>query len=349
MKTKPASPMIEVLTPIWQRVLHCSSIHVEANFFDLGGDSLLALELFNEIGQACGRELPPVMIYQAPTLAALAALLEEPTIPPFPPLVLLKAGTQDPPVFITHGLGGSVMDFFQVIRHVESNHPIHGMQAKGIDGMDEPFDSIEGMAQNYLDAIMQLQPHGPYLLIGYSLGGLVTLEMAHRLSEAGEKVALLAMLDTYPHINHLSLGQRTRLLARLVGRHASVMTQLPVRRALSYIFRPSERRLHIPGDSSGSARYQSPNALSPAMQRLRDSAYHALAHYRPRFYRGKVKFVRAEIVTDFPDNPSAVWGKLVDDLEVETIPGDHLGIMTTHFESLARILSRYVREAVCHQ
>ena len=338
--------MADVLTPIWQRVLQVPSISVEDNFFDLGGDSSLALELFNEIARACGRELPPVTIYHAPTIAGLADLLEQPTTPRLPPLVLLKPGTQAPPVFITHGLGGSVMDFYQVVKHIQLPNAIHGMQTRGIDGVEEPFDRIEDMAQFYLDAIREVQPHGPYLLIGYSLGGLVTLEMAQRLSESGEKIALLAMLDSYPNIRYLPPGQRIRLLRRLVARHASTVVQLPMREALSYILRPSERRQHIPGDHSGRARYQS-SGVSPAMQRVRDSAYLALSRYQPRFYRGAIKFVRAQVSTDFPDDPAAVWANLANQFEVETVPGDHLEIITTHFAQLACVLARFVTEALC--
>src|SRR5208282_5122258 len=103
--------MIEALTPIWQRVLQLSSVGVNDNFFDLGGDSALALELFHEIALACGRELPPVMIYHAPTIADLAGILEQPVAQRVPPLVELKSGSRQPPIFIAHGLGGSVMDF----------------------------------------------------------------------------------------------------------------------------------------------------------------------------------------------------------------------------------------------
>ena len=334
---KPTSTMIEVLTPIWQRVLRHSPIDVEDNFFELGGDSSMALELFNEIARECGRELPPVMIYHAPTIGALAALLDQPAPPRVPPLVELKAGTEEPPVFITHGLGGSVMDFFQVVRHMQTWHPIHGMQAKGVDGVDEPFEHIEDMAQFYLDAIKEVQPHGPYLLIGYSLGGLVTLEMAQRLSQDGEKVALLAMLDAYPQISYLSAGQKLRLAMRQLMRRTSSLMQFPMH---------PEGRPIVSSD-----RYRPPNgvALSPAMQRVRDRAYLALTRYRPQFYRGKIRFVKAEISSDFPDDPGAVWGKLVSEFEVDTVPGDHLGIITTHFESLASVLSRYVREALCQK
>jgi acetoacetyl-CoA synthetase len=325
VKPAAASAMIELLTPIWQRVLQQPSIRAEDNFFDLGGDSSLALRLFNEIAQACGRELPPVTIYQAPTIASLAALLEQPTAPRFPTTVLMKAGTKKPPVFLAHGLGGSVIDFFQPVKHIQSERAIYGLQAKGIDGADEPLDSIEEMAQFHLDAIRQLQPRGPYILIGYSLGGLVMLEMAQRLSANGEKIGLLAMLDAYPDARFLSLTQRIRLAARQV----------------------KQRGFPVPRDLDASSSYQAPAgvSVSPAMQRVRDAAYLALARYQPRFYKDKIHFVRAEISGAFPDDPVAVWGHLAEKFEVDTVPGDHLGIITTHFESLAAVLSRYLRGA----
>jgi acetoacetyl-CoA synthetase len=337
--------MVDVLTPIWQRVLQVPSIAVEDNFFDLGGDSSLALELFNEIAKTCGRELPPVAIYHAPTIAALADLLEQATAPKLPALVLLKPGTQNPPIFITHGLGGSVMDFYQVVKRIDIPNAIYGMQAKGIDGVEEPFDRIEDMAQFYLDAITDVQPHGPYFLIGYSLGGLVTLEMAQRLTKAGEKVGLLAMLDSYPNIRYLGAVQQLRLLGRLIGRHGSMVMRLPPGEALAYLLHPSERRQHVPGDHTGKARFQS-SSVSPVMQRVRDCAYAALRRYQPGFYPGKISFVRAQVVTDFPYDPTAVWGGLANEVVVETVPGDHLEIMTTHYARLASLLSRFMRDAL---
>lgn len=343
MNPMQTSTAVEMLTPIWQRVLQLPSVDVEDNFFNLGGDSSLALQLFNEIARAGGRELPPVTIYLAPTIAALAAVLEEPADLRFPALVSLKDGSAQPPLFVTHGLGGSVIDFFQVVKNIQTEHPIHGMQAKGIDGTEEPFDRIEDMAQFYLDAIRQIQPHGPYLLAGYSLGGLVTLEMAHRLIACGEKIALLAMLDSYPDIRYLSLAQRVRLVTRLTTRRAANAMKLPVTDALSLILRPSQRRSRTPRVS-----YQPPPdmPLSPAMQRSRECAYLALTRYEPRFYPGTIRFIRAEIPTDFPSNPSAVWSHLANKFQVETVPGDHLGIMSSHYEKLASLLSRYVREAL---
>jgi thioesterase domain-containing protein len=321
----PTSAMVEVLVPIWQRVLQLPSVGADDNFFDLGGDSALALELFNEIALASGRELPPVMIYHAPTITALAGLLEQPTTPRVPPLVRLKSGSEEPPVFIAHGLGGSVMDFFQVVKHIQTPRAIHGMQAKGIDGVEEPLDRIEDMARYSLDAVKQVQPHGPYLLIGFSLGGLVALEMAQQLIAEKEKIGLLLMLDSYPHVSRLSRGQRARLSSRQTWRRFA-------------------RRLHWLGVKPP---YQTTVETSPsaALQHFRYTSYMALERYQPRFYPGKINFVRAAIPTDFPANPSAIWSPLANQLELKTAPGDHLGIMTTHFESLASVISGFLRGA----
>src|ERR1700723_4631348 len=347
VKTSSSSVALDQLIPIWERVLQRSPIGVHDNFFDLGGDSLLAVNLFFEIEQAFGREMPPVMIYQAPTIAALAAELELPSASRLPALVLLKPGNNEPPIFIAHGLGGSVIDFYQLVKYIDSPQPIYGMQARGIDGVDEPFDRIEDLAQFYLNAIKGLQPHGPYFLVGYSLGGLVMLEMAQRLTENGEKIALLAMLESYPHPRFLSLKQRVRLGSRLANQHASTVGKLPIRDALSYIIRPSERRLYVARDANGGAPSQIPAGAShtPAMQRARERAYRALTCYRPHFYNGTIKFVRAELLTDYPDDPAAVWSNLAANFQFETVPGDHLGILGTHFESLAAVVSRYLNEA----
>jgi len=125
-------------------------------------------------------------------------------------------------------------------------------------------------------------------------------------------------------MRYLSLGQRIRLAAR-----------------------QARRGLHILENLSGRALYQPPAGASfnPTMQRVRDSAYLALTRYRPRFYPGKIKFVRAAISSGFPDDATAVWAPLAREFEVETVPGDHLGMIATYHAELASVLSRYLGEA----
>ena len=344
MEHQLTSGAIDTVTSIWQRVLARPCVSIEDPFFDVGGDPSSAIRLFAEVAKEFGRELPPETIYQAPTVASLAALLENPSKPLLPPLSLLKAGSEAPPVFIAHGLGGSILEFFPVVRHIQSSRPIYGIQAKGTDGLQDPLDRIEDMAQFYLDAIGEVQPRGPYLLIGYSLGGLVTLEMAQRLSARGEKVALLAMLDAYPFRSYLPFSQRVKLMSRRARYHASIARKLPARQAVTYFLNPAQRQAHNSVERQRDAGQLS-GMIARAAARVRDSANLALLRYRPRFYDGTIKFVKAEIESEFPDDPVAVWSKLTREFEVETVPGDHQGILNTHFESLASVLSRYLREA----
>jgi acetoacetyl-CoA synthetase len=205
------------------------------------------------------------------------------------------------------------------------------------------------MAESYLDALNELQPQGPYILIGYSFGGLVALEMAQRLLENGKTVALLVLVDAYPHPRFLSAGQRLRLIVQRARRHISEMRQKSAPEATSYFVRGVARRLFLIGVRNRGARLleasHPPFAKTPL--RVKEMAYAAFRRYRPRFYRGKINFVGAEVNTYFPSDPTAVWGKLADEFEVETVPAGHLNMVTTEFESLAAILTRHVRGTLC--
>ena len=152
-----------------------------------------------------------MLIYTAPTVEMLGALLGNPAPPKVPPILPMKPGAEDPPIFVAHGMGNTVLELSGLVRKIVSRHPIYGMQARGLDGVDEPLATIEEMAEFHLEAIRRQQAHGPYFLIGYSLGGLVTLEIAQRLRAGGEKIALLALVDSYPDKSQISVTQRALL------------------------------------------------------------------------------------------------------------------------------------------
>lgn len=245
-------------------------------------------------------------------------------------LTLLKAGIEREPLFLAHGMGGSVNEFCELVKFLPTERPIYGLQAKGNDGVEEPFELIEDLADYFLDAIKKVQPRGPYLLMGYSLGGLVALEIAQRLSSKGEIVALLGMIDSYPHPHHLSLWQRIRLAAR--GVKGRVSSTAPA----SSVPKPKSRAMDNPVP-----RTDPPSVTS----RARQTGYVAWKQYRPRFYDGRICFVRAAISTIYPDDPIAVWSKFALKVEVRTVPGNHHGILAEHFEVLGSVLSEYLRDA----
>jgi acetoacetyl-CoA synthetase len=335
---------VDTLTEIWRHVLQRTDFGPEDEFHDLGGSDPLADSLFAEIARVFNRELPSATICHATTIAALAAVLEQPELPIFPPIVKLKAGTAKTPVFIAHGLDGRAR-FVKLASNIHSDHAIYGFQAKGVDGLEEPFERIEEMAAYYLEALVNFQPEGPYILIGYSFGGLITLEMAQRLAEAGRQVALLVLIDAYPHPRYLTPGPRLRLTARRVWRHITEMAQRPARDAFAYFMKGLAHRLRIAGVRNPDRDDPEASRLSYAhtTSRVKDGAYRAYGRYRPRFYRGKISFVRAASESYFPDNPGAIWGRLAQEVEVKTVPGDHRDMVTATFYHLAAALTSCLR------
>lgn len=327
----PSPTTIEFLTPIWERALHRSQIGPRENFFELGGDPATAVQIFQEIANTGGIKLPAFVIYQAPTVSSLSTLLSETKSPEFPPMVLLKPGAGGAPVFITHGVGGHLLEFSDLVREIKTSRPIYGMQTRGMDGAAKPFERIEDMAGYFLEAVRKIQPRGPYTLIGYSLGGMVALEMARSLQKSSEKIMLLAMLDSYPGRQALSLGQQVRLAVQLSANR--LRTKAPGR-----------------ADASGAQTDAAAHALEehvlsfPAMQRVLASSNRALGRYRPSPYLGRVRFVRASIPTRFPADPMPVWKAYLPDLTVESVPGDHHGILKGHAPELSAVVSRYLNE-----
>ena len=143
MSVPTTASLVDVLTPIWQRVLGRPAIGVDDDFFDLGGGGLLAVKLMEEVSQACGRELRPTTICESPTIRNFAALLAKPPLPELLPLVPMRPGAEKPPVFLMHGMGGTVIDFVPLARCLQGKQPVYGLEARGNDGREEPFERIE--------------------------------------------------------------------------------------------------------------------------------------------------------------------------------------------------------------
>jgi thioesterase domain-containing protein/acyl carrier protein len=185
------------LLRIWRELLGVSSVGLDDNYFDLGGDSPLAVQLFAQIDKAFKVKLPLATLFEAPTVADLARILrQKASSSDWSPLVTIQQAGSRPPFFCVHGAGGHVLLYRDLSLHLGPDQPFYGLQAQGIDGKHPPLTRIEDMAALYVREIRKVQPHGPYFLGGYCLGGTIAYEMAQQLYAQGQQVALLAMFDT---------------------------------------------------------------------------------------------------------------------------------------------------------
>ena len=185
------------LTHIWEDLLGIEQIGRDQNYFDLGGDSSLAVHLFVQIEKTFNVKLPIFTLFEAPTIAELAAVLRRDAVPDdWSPLVAIQPNGSRPPFFCMHGAGGNVLIYRELSKLLGDDQPFYGLQAQGLDGSAPPLTKIEDMAALYVKEIRRVQPNGPYFLGGYCLGGTIAYEVAQQLRAQGQEVALLALLDT---------------------------------------------------------------------------------------------------------------------------------------------------------
>ncbi|MBS0381190.1 MAG: amino acid adenylation domain-containing protein [Proteobacteria bacterium] len=240
MPSSPAAQTIgaleRALMEIWCEVLQVGRIGIHDDFFDLGGDSLLAVRMFQMAQKLTGVNLPLATLLTAPTIARQAAafraagakepenaesaiFVDESVRDPWAPLVPIQPHGSRPPLFCIHAVGGNVLNYVPIAKALGEEQPFYGIQAIGLNGLTPPLDSLAEMATRYLTEIRTVQPHGPYFLAGGSMGGMIAYEVARQLRSQGERIGLLAMFDTYgPSNRQLEVSNRwERRLARAHG------------------------------------------------------------------------------------------------------------------------------------
>ncbi|NND71973.1 MAG: SDR family NAD(P)-dependent oxidoreductase [Rhodothermales bacterium] len=226
---EPRDDVERALCHFWEDLLGIEKIGIDQDFFAAGGHSLIAVRLFTRIRKKFGVELSLASLFTAPTIRESANLLrQELNLPDVLVSVDTGAGRSGgddsqndtttspearqnghqalvpirkvgdlPTFFCVHGAGGNVINFWDISRHLGDNQPFYGLQMRGVDGKHQPPSSIEEMATEYIAAIKQHQPEGPYCIGGYSGGGVVAYEMARQLKGSGDKVDLLVFFDTF--------------------------------------------------------------------------------------------------------------------------------------------------------
>jgi amino acid adenylation domain-containing protein len=344
------------LVRIWEDLLQVSPIGIADNFYDLGGHSLSALRLVVAIRRYFGRTLPLAALLENGTIEHLARLLRDQFAPlPHSPLVALQPAGQRPPVFFAHVGSGQVLCYFDLARLLGPDQPFYGLQDPNLSGVGRPFDSIEDMAGHYIEAIRTVQPTGPYLLGGWSFGGLVSFEMARQFSESGERVSLLALLDTgTPDLHRRFTGDHddATLLAILAQEmdlpvSAADLRPLDLEGQLQYVAHQMREARIVLDDA--------PMYLKRQLEIFR-GRYNAVETYTPAPYNGRITLFAASTLEpdiaarqSFDEHRAELvqgWADLsAGEVDFHLIPGRHHEIAREpNVQALARLLRACIDE-----
>jgi L-serine---[L-seryl-carrier protein] ligase len=211
---EPVTAIEKKLAALWQQILNVEEVGLHDNFFELGGDSLSAAVMVANCAAYVGVELPMGSLFEAPTIADLAAVIERLTGESLDPLnVMLPLrkvrNAAQRPLFCIHPMAGISLGFSSLLRHLDSALPIYGLQSRALHKIEALPSSIEEIAADYLAEIRKIQPRGPYRLIGRSLGGLIGHCIAEQMQVDGEEVEFLAMIDSYVFTSGEFAGPRS--------------------------------------------------------------------------------------------------------------------------------------------
>nr|WP_314262184.1 SDR family oxidoreductase [uncultured Devosia sp.] len=357
----PSTPSEIRLAGFWRELLGIEQIGVDDNFFDIGGHSLVAVRLFRSIRKEYGIDLPISTLFEAPTIALLCKLLpvaanDEFDVKPAgnaaPAVELIHrvamhvpADNKATPLFICAGMFGNVLNLRQLARQIGTQRPVYGLQARGIYGDTPPHETFEEAAASCIAEMRAIQPEGPYLLAGFSGGGVVAYEMAQQLRAVGEEVSQLIMLDT-PVPTQPALSTLDKANIRLqdlrregVGLFAS---WLLIKVAWKNLEREKQNALAL---ERGSDRLNN--------EMVEAAFYRALGRYEVRPYPGEVTLFRPnpqieyhlsngrKLVADrnfFREDNG--WTPYVGKLTVTVIPGDHDSMV---LDPNVRVLADHIR------
>lgn len=346
------------LINLWEQILGVSNIGIHHNYFDLGGTSWQAMNLFAEIEKLTGHYLPLATLVQSGTIAELAEVLRNQSGgDPWPTLVTMQDGDPAwPPLYLVHGGGGHVIIFLHLMRRLPEHLPVFAFQAKGMDGKTPPFESIEAMATHYVAVLLEHQPIGPYQLAGYSMGGGIVLEMAQQLRAKGHEVRFLGIIDTpaqNPNLKWIRLA--TRITARLRRLSPQEERQMFIRNrhrlwvGLRHMLANKKSRwfrrwttAHSP--AGGGYKKEQEDIRVQNINIVNTQAFYA---YVPKRYKGSIKLFKSKEgyrdVYRQTTDPLMGWQRITRQLDVHLLEGNHNQIMAEPFvEKLATIFLQYL-------
>jgi phthiocerol/phenolphthiocerol synthesis type-I polyketide synthase E len=349
----PRNQLERTITEIWQKFFRIEQVGIHDDFFELGGDSLLAVHLISKLCETLKTELSSHSLLGSPTIAGLAELIEQTvsasTVLNRPPkqalpesLVEIKSGNFKQPLFLVHPSGGHVYIYRDLVNYLGSDYSVYGLQAQGIDGKTQILTKVEEMATKYIEALRFVQPNGPYFLGGASFGGTVAFEMAQQLLALGEQVALLALIDT-PGPGQMPVkleDNELQLLAYLLNAEGNFSFSAEDFQQME----PDERLLQFLDRFRHSMRLPADYGLAELrfFLHLIKVDVQALRNYTPRTYPGRVIFFRANDQDAInPQNPELAWVNLATGgLNIHEVPGNHI---TMNYAPNAQVIAEHLR------
>jgi amino acid adenylation domain-containing protein len=331
----PMDPVEARLKAIWERLLKVNNVGLDQEFFALGGHSLLAERMLVQVEGWCGSRLPHSVLVEHPTIRRLAAFLSENPKGQWPELVTLQAGTLLAPLFIAHGIGGSLLTFVELAAELGREQPVYGFQLPA--HVNQRQAQIGELAANYVKQMRAIQSSGPYSLAGHSSGGLIVFEMACQLVEQGETVGLLALLDCDPNTGkHMHQPFRDwnsfkasfrRACAELMVREFGIKELLHRR----MVYQRIKVKAWLASWTAARARRAGETSVGPLPNSLLGAeGYLALAmrDYEMRTYPGNATLFIAQDEPGGNPEPAKAWGgKILGTCEIRFLPGTHRGIL----------------------
>lgn len=358
----PQTETEKALALIWAELLRVDTIGIDDDFFNLGGDSLLAISAESRIRESFGVNIGIQALFDNPTIAGLATVLNTEKRSEHKGreiLVRMRTGSSARrPFFCLHGTGGDLLNMRPLAMALPANLPFYSFQDKALDG-SEPFESIEAEAACYVNEIRRVQPHGPYYLGGTCFGGLTAFEIARKLEELGEPVATLVLIDTLnpTFISSLSRPERLfrnlRFFIRRTAWHARrILTQRPSE-AFGYIRgRGQAFRERMRGLADQGARLEAQMIEAAAqtpyadkLKRIIVANTKSLNKFVPKPYGGSALIFRASARDLDPyDDAHLGWDSVVrGSIKSFEIEGDH---MTMLEEPAVRVLAEKLNAAL---
>ena len=349
----PPRNLIELqLIQIWETILGINPISVTDNFFSLGGHSLLAVQLINQIQKQFGCYLPIFSIFQGQTVEQLALILRQEKVSlPWSSLVKLQGGSRKTPIFLVHPGGGTVVCYAALVPYMENTQPIYGLQSSGLHpdiyGEHPVYISVKEMADVYLDAMLSVQPQGPYILGGWSAGGVIAFEIAQILKERGQEVALLALLDSHAPVpsTYKSMNYKEALWDFVVNLcDRSDIIEKNLNKDLSEEFLLEYIEVLMQYDN-----YFGDKKDIKRLVEVYQCNSNALVNYNPKPYLGPVVLLRTEMESTNDSleqmrDSTLNWSKICSQtITVETIPCSHKTMLSSsNAQIVAKWLQRYI-------